>query len=88
MHAIVVDLTINEPEADVRVLRDRVVPHVSQAPGFVSGYWTRSGEAGLSLLVFESEDAANAVAEGLRLTLSGPAATLRHISVREVLAHA
>ena len=88
MHAVVVDLTITEPEADLGVLRDRVVPLVSQAPGFVTGYWTRSGEAGLSLIVFESEDAANAAAEQLRSTLSDPAATLDHIDVREVVAHA
>jgi hypothetical protein len=37
MHAVVVNLTIDEPEADLRVLRDRVVPQVSQTPGFVAG---------------------------------------------------
>jgi len=88
MHAVVVNLTINEPEADLRALRDRVVPLVSQAPGFVRGYWTRRSDAGLSMIVFDSEDAANAAAEQLRSTLSDPVATLGNIDVREVVAHA
>lgn len=33
MHAVVVNLTINDPDGDLRVLRDRVVPLMSQAPG-------------------------------------------------------
>ena len=88
MHAVVVSLTINEPEADARALRDRVVPLLSQAPGFVAGYWTRSGDAGLSMIMFDSEDAANAAAEKLRSTLSDPVATLENMDVREVVAHA
>ncbi len=88
MHAVVVNLTINEPEADLRALRERVVPLVSRAPGFVTGYWTRSGDAGLSMIVFDSEDAANAAAEQLRSTLSDPMATLKNMDVREVVAHA
>ena len=88
MHAVVVNLTINEPEADLRALRDRVVPLVTQAPGFVTAYWTRSGSAGLSMIVFDSNEAANAAAEQLRSTLSDPVATLDNIDVREVVAHA
>lgn len=88
MHAVVVKLTINEPEADLRMLRDDVVPQVSQAPGFVAGYWTRNGDAGLSMIVFDSEDAANAAAERLGSTRFDPVATLENIDVREVVAHA
>ncbi len=55
MHAVVVSLAIEELDADLSDLRDRVVPRVSQAPGFVTGYWTRKGNTGLSLIVFESE---------------------------------
>ena len=80
MHALVVNLTINEPEADLRA--------VSLTPGFGTGLWTWSGEAGLSLIVFDSEDAANAAAEQLRSTLSDPVATVESIDVREVVAHA
>jgi hypothetical protein len=88
MHAVVVNLTIDEPEADLRVLRDRVVPQFSQAPGFVAGYWTRKGDAGLSLIVFDSEDAANAAIELLTSDIPDAVATLENIDVREVVAHA
>ena len=88
MHAVVVNLTINEPEADLRALRERVVPLVTKAPGFVTAYWTRSGDVGLSMIVFDSEDAADAAAEQLRSTLPDTVATLDNIDVREVVAHA
>jgi hypothetical protein len=44
------------------------VPRVSQAPGFVAGYWTRAddGSNGLSMLVFESGDNARAAADMIR----------------------
>ena len=58
MHAIVVRVNIDDPEAATARLREEVVPSVSQAPGFVAGYWTRKDSTGLSMLVFESEEAA------------------------------
>jgi len=65
------------------------VPRVSQAPGFVAAYWTRSddGSNGQSMLVFESEDAARAVAD--RLGSNVPeGVTLESAEVREVVASA
>jgi hypothetical protein len=88
MHALVVNLTIEDPEADLLVLRDQVVPQVSQAPGFVAGYWTRKGNSGLSMIVFDSEDAAHAGAEGVRSAIPDAMVTLESIEVREVVAHA
>jgi hypothetical protein len=88
MHAVVVNLTIEDPEADLLVLRDQVVPQVSQAPGFVAGYWTRKGNSGLSMIVFDSEDAAHAGAEGVRSAIPDAMVTLESIEVREVVAHA
>src|SRR5215204_744299 len=46
-----------------RHLREEIVPGVKQAPGLVAGYWTRKADSGTSMVVFESEDAANAMAE-------------------------
>jgi hypothetical protein len=88
MHAVVVRVTINEPEAATKGLREEVVPTVSQAPGFVAGYWTRGEDSnGLSMVVFESEEAANAAAE--RIPSAVPdAVTLDNIEVREVVASA
>ena len=90
MHAVVVNLAIEELDSDLADLRDRVVPRVSQAPGFVTGYWTRKGKTGLSLIVFDSEDAANAAVESVRSTVSkvDAEATIENIEVREVVANA
>ena len=67
MHAIVVRVEIKDREAAEAFLKDQIVPMVSQAPGFVAGYWTNvGGDHGASMMVFESEDAANGVAERVR----------------------
>jgi hypothetical protein len=87
MHAVAVRLTIHDPEADLDALRGQVVPWVSQASGFVTGFWTRKGNSGLSMIVFDSEDAANAATERLRSDMPD-VATLEDIEVREVVAHA
>jgi hypothetical protein len=87
MHAVVVRLTINDLSADLDALRDDVVPQVSQAPGFVTGFWTRKGNTGLSLIVFDSEDAADRAAETVSSGMPD-VATIEDIEVREVVAHA
>ena len=65
MHAVVVRVSVGDAEIADKGLHERVVPGVSSAPGFVAGYWTRSddGSNGLSMLVFESEDASRAIAD-------------------------
>ena len=64
MHAVVVRLTVNDREAATSHLREQVVPGVSQAPGFVAGYWTRrDARTGLAFVVFESEEAAKNMSE-------------------------
>jgi heme-degrading monooxygenase HmoA len=87
MHAVVVKVNINDEDAAERVLREEVVPQVSQAPGFVAGYWTRKDNTGLSMIVFESEDAAEQAAERVPSTVP-EAVTLEGVEVREVAAHA
>jgi len=63
MHAVVLNVTINDPEAPGAALRDQVVPQVSGSPGFVAAYWLGlEGNRGTSVVVFESEDAARAAA--------------------------
>ncbi len=89
MHAVVVRVTVHDREAAEAELRDRVIPQVSQAPGFVAGYWTRKDNTGISMIVFESEDGARAVAQ--MIESQGPptdAAKLESVEVREVLANA
>jgi len=87
VHAVIVKVTINEPEAATTALQEEVVPRASQAPGFVAGYWTRKDNAGLSMIVFESEDAARSVSEQIPSGIPD-AVTLDEVEVREVVAHA
>lgn len=87
MHAVVAKVTISDTEAAESQLREEVVPQVSQIPGFVAGYWTRKGDTGLSMVVFESEDVANEMPDRLRSNLP-TGVTLEDVEVREVVAHA
>ena len=89
MHAIVVKVSISDSESAQKGLEEKVVPRVSQAPGFVAGYWTRSGDKsnGQSMLVFESEDAARAVEERIRADVP-EGVTVESAEVREVVASA
>jgi hypothetical protein len=50
MYAVVVKVSIDDPERAQQGLREQVIPAVRQTPGFVAGYWTRSddGREGLS----------------------------------------
>jgi hypothetical protein len=91
MHAVVVRVTIGDFETARKGLREEIVPRASQAPGFVAGYWTRSddGGNGLSMVLFESEDAARAAAERIRTEGVAPeTVTLEDVEVREVVERA
>ena len=87
MHAVVVTVTVNDREAATSHLREQVVPGVSQAPGFVAGYWTRKDDTGLAFVVFDSEDAAKTMSEKVPSMVTD-AVTLGDIEVREVVEHA
>jgi heme-degrading monooxygenase HmoA len=87
MHAVVVHVTINDQEGSAGALREQVVPRISQAPGFVAGYWTRKDNGGLSMTVWESEDAANAASARV-LSVAPEGVTVDSVEVREVVASA
>jgi hypothetical protein len=87
MHAVVVRVTINNREAAQENLRDQVVPRVSQAPGFVHGYWTWKDNTGLAMVVFESEAEATPMSQQVPNMIT-PDVTLESVEVREVVAHA
>ena len=93
MHAVVARVSIwGDLETAQQLLRDQVIPRVSQAPGFVAGYWTRSddGRDGLSMIVFDSEEGARHAAQ----MIQGPEAmrpetvTVESVEVREVVGNA
>jgi hypothetical protein len=87
MHAVVTTVTVNDREAATSHLRDQVVPGVSQAPGFVAGYWTRKDNTGLAMVLFESEEAAKSMADKVPSMLTD-AVALENIEVREFVAYA
>ena len=91
MHAVVVKVSVQDGPVATEFLRETVVPRVSQAPGFVAGYWVRleGGDEGNSIIVFESEEAARAAAAQLREGISSnPGVTLNDVTVGEVVANA
>jgi hypothetical protein len=90
VHAFVVRVNIQDFDLGRQTLERDVVPRVSQAPGFVAGYWTRSDDSsnGLGITVFESEDNARAVASMIESQSPDEGVTLDSIEVREVVASA
>jgi len=87
VHAVITTVTINDREAAESHLQEQVVPGVKQAPGFVTGYWSRKENSGLAMVVFESEEDAGNMAERVPSMLPD-AVTLENVDVREVVAHA
>ena len=87
MHAVIVKVTLHDREAAEAELHEKVIPGVSQAPGFVAGYWTSKDNTGLSMLVFESEDAATGASRMIPSTVPA-SVTLEDVEVREVVGHA
>jgi hypothetical protein len=60
---------------------------VSQAPGFVTGYWTTKGNTALSMFIFDTEEAAHRMRD--QAAAGVPAGVvLDGAEVREVVAHA
>ena len=90
MHAVVVRVNIPDFEVAREGLVTQVVPRVTQAPGFVAGYWTRSEDSstGLGMVVFESEEAARTASEMIRSQAPDEGVTLDDVVVREVVASA
>lgn len=89
VHAVVVRVTIKDREAAQKRLDEEVVPSVSQASGFRTGYWTWKDDSGLSMAVFDTEDDANQASERVRTMIdSMEAVEFEGVEVREVVAHA
>ena len=94
MHALLVRVTIHNADRTRDVLNNQVVPQVSGAPGFKTGYWTWAtggGELnGLSMIIFDSEEQARAVGDRIAAVASENRddVTLDGVEVREVVASA
>ena len=90
MHAVVVSVSISgdaDPQEVATHLRENIVPAVSQAPGFVAGYWVRleGGDRGRATVVFDSEDATHGARD---LIQPAPGVTIDSVEVGEVVANA
>lgn len=88
MHAVVTRVKIADRERAEGFLSEELIPRVSQAPGFVAGYWTNvGGDRGASMTVFESEDAAK---QSMDQFDAPPAdvVEIESMEVAEVVAHA
>ena len=88
MHAVVVRVSLSDDDsASLEVLREQVVPRVSQAPGFVAGYWVRlDGEkTGTSVIVFDSEDNARSAGDQFQ---PPEGVSLESLEIGEVVANA
>ncbi|MDQ3660119.1 MAG: hypothetical protein M3454_03475 [Actinomycetota bacterium] len=90
MHALVVKSTIHDFEQGRNFLKQEGIPRVKQAPGFVTAHWVRLGEnEGTSMLIFESEEAAQAAAEQLKANPpAGSAVTINSVEIGEVVEQA
>ena len=90
MHAVAVNVAIDPALADdvVDFLHTKVVPMVSQLPGFVSGTWTKGTGEGRSMLVFETEEAAAGAAGVIRDAARPEGVTLVSAGIYEVVAQA
>jgi hypothetical protein len=94
MHALVTRVTIHNADQTRDVLTSQVVPQVSGAPGFKTGYWTWNTGAGelngLAMMIFDSEENARAAADRVSAVAADAPddVTLDGVEVREVVASA
>ena len=84
MHAVVFQVDMNEGWEESSEL-EQISQSLRSMPGFIRGTWTTDGKRGLSFIVFESEEAARALADDS----SGPpltSVTFRSVDVYDVVA--
>jgi hypothetical protein len=87
MHAVLLNVTVNDADAAPAALREQIVPQVSGTPGFVAGYWVGlDGGRGTAVVVFESEDAARSAAAEAQPP--GDLLSFDSVEVGEVVANA
>jgi len=90
MHAVVTKATIHDIDQGRKFLNEEGIPRLREAPGFVAGHWVRLDEgAGTSMIIFESEEAAQAAAERIRTNPpAGDAVTIASSAIGEVVGDA
>ena len=92
MYANVVEVSVDtsvDPER--KGLNEVVIPRVQQLPGVVVGHWLEPIDGkGLSVVVFETEEAARGAIEAMGLKQGAspaPGVTVDRVQTREVIGH-
>jgi hypothetical protein len=89
MHVALVNVTLNDPDKAVEYLRSDIIPRVTQAPGFVAGYWYGDGQTkGAATIVWDSEENAEGFAKMLREQEGPGYATIDNVETQQVVANA
>jgi heme-degrading monooxygenase HmoA len=88
MYALVETVTITDFERARQELQ-QMLPNIKETPGFVGGYWLAPTDGtGMSVTVYENEDAANAVRAQMQPgTKLNDYVTVTSAEVREVVAN-
>jgi hypothetical protein len=88
MYAAIFNVRIHDRSAAEAGLREQVVPGAKAAPGFLAGYWLdRGNDRGTSVVLFDSEENAQAWANGPAPPADAPI-TPEGFEVVAVVAHA
>lgn len=92
MYANIIEVNVDESvDPERKGLHEGVIPRVRQLPGIVAGFWLEPVEGkGLSITVYETEEAAQGAIESMRLTAgSSPASgvTVERVQTRAVIGH-
>lgn len=85
MHAVVFQVDMKQGwEKNVDAELDQLTTMVRSVPGFVRGTWTTDGRRGLSFLLFESQESAQALADNASMPPDA-SVILRSVDVYEVV---
>ena len=85
MHAVVFNVDMKQDwDGDRDAELDTVVGMTQGSPGFVKGSWLSDGQRGISVQLYESEEAARAVADGAAMSPDA-SVSLRSVEVYEVM---
>ena len=74
-HALVLQVRLQDggrSEEGLRMLKEQVVPNAKAQPGFQRGIWMNDGENGMGVVVFDTEEHAEAAKGALRPPPGGP----------------
>jgi hypothetical protein len=84
-HAVVMQVSlVGDPEEGAKLLDELVIPHAKALLGFQRGTWMHSqGTTGTGVVVFDTEEHANAAMDALQPPPDGP--TVINCAVFEIV---